>query len=266
MKYRIGDVSKILGLSDQMIRYYEKCGVLNPERSGDGRYRYYTDMDIFMLFDAMRYKEWGINIAEIGDLVANDYYDRLILKLQEYRRNLDQEIAYKEVLKRRVAWMERRLTLCRYNTRNIWVDLLPECYIFRSGESRGEVYDLFTDDTRMTQLIYSSRNISFFDPFAEFKGDHCTWWYIIRREFLEALSIPLFGEYRLLEASPILTTVMDMGNPGDFDGVSFPPLQEYAAKHGYREKGPLFGIIIGRGKENEQFHRMMQVCLPIESL
>ena len=113
MKYRIGDVSKILGLSDQMIRYYEKYGVLNPERSGDERYRYYTDMDIFMLFDAMRYKEWGINIAEIGDLVANDYYDRLILKLQEYRRNLDQEIAYKEVRKRRVAWMERRLTLCR---------------------------------------------------------------------------------------------------------------------------------------------------------
>ena len=88
--------------------------VLNPERSGDERYRYYTDMDIFMLFDAMRYKEWGINIAEIGDLVANDYYDRLILKLQEYRRNLDQEIAYKEVRKRRVAWMERRLTLAAY--------------------------------------------------------------------------------------------------------------------------------------------------------
>lgn len=71
-------------LGYQMIRYYEKCGVLNPERSGDGRYRYYTDMDIFMLFDVMRYKEWGINIAEIGDLVENDYYDRLIRKLQEY--------------------------------------------------------------------------------------------------------------------------------------------------------------------------------------
>ena len=42
-----------------------------------------------------------------------------------------------------------------------------------------------------------------------------------------------------------------MGNPGDFDGVSIPPLQEYAAKHGYKENGPLFGIMIGRGKENE---------------
>ncbi|WP_326839095.1 FAD-dependent oxidoreductase [Clostridium aromativorans] len=37
----MGDVSKILDISDQMIRYYEKLGVITPKRKGDGKYRYY---------------------------------------------------------------------------------------------------------------------------------------------------------------------------------------------------------------------------------
>ena len=60
MLYRIGDVSKHLNISDQMIRYYEKCGVIHPVRSGDGRYRYYSEMDIFLLFEVMKYKQSGM--------------------------------------------------------------------------------------------------------------------------------------------------------------------------------------------------------------
>ena len=57
MGYRIGDVSKMLKISDQMIRYYEKCGLIQPKREGDGKYRTYTDMDVFLIFEAMKYKE-----------------------------------------------------------------------------------------------------------------------------------------------------------------------------------------------------------------
>ena len=78
MKYRIGDVSKMLHISDQMIRYYEKNGVIHPERSGDGQYRLYSEMDVFLLFEAMKYKEWDISIPEINDMISNDYYTTLI--------------------------------------------------------------------------------------------------------------------------------------------------------------------------------------------
>lgn len=68
MEYKIGDVSKILNISDQMIRYYEKLGVIKPKRKGDGKYRYYDAMDVFWLYEAMKYKEWDINIAEVKDM------------------------------------------------------------------------------------------------------------------------------------------------------------------------------------------------------
>ena len=73
MKYRIGDVSKMLHISDQMIRYYEKNGVIHPERSGDGQYRLYSGMDVFLLFEAIKYKEWDISIPEINDMISNAF-------------------------------------------------------------------------------------------------------------------------------------------------------------------------------------------------
>lgn len=45
---RIGDVSKMLQISDQMIRYYEKKGIIHPKRSEDGKYRIYSMADVFM--------------------------------------------------------------------------------------------------------------------------------------------------------------------------------------------------------------------------
>ena len=41
MRYKIGDVAKILGISTDLIRYYEKKGVVSPEKGQHNSYRYY---------------------------------------------------------------------------------------------------------------------------------------------------------------------------------------------------------------------------------
>lgn len=47
MEYKIGEVSKILNISKEMIRYYEKQGILKPSRKEDNNYRTYSVMDVF---------------------------------------------------------------------------------------------------------------------------------------------------------------------------------------------------------------------------
>ncbi len=48
MEYRINDLSKILGISKEMIHYYEKCGAVKPSRSVDNNYRIYTALIILI--------------------------------------------------------------------------------------------------------------------------------------------------------------------------------------------------------------------------
>ena len=49
VKYQIGELASILNISRQMVRYYEECGVISPERVAANNYRMYSAMDYFAL-------------------------------------------------------------------------------------------------------------------------------------------------------------------------------------------------------------------------
>ena len=76
MKYSIGDVSEALNLSREMIRYYEKYGVLKLNRDSENNYRNYEIMDIFWLLESLQYRSWGVGIREIQELRSEDFHIR----------------------------------------------------------------------------------------------------------------------------------------------------------------------------------------------
>ena len=55
MEYKNSEVSKILNISKEMIRYYEKQGILKPSRKEDNNYRTYSVMDV-LLMEIIRYQ------------------------------------------------------------------------------------------------------------------------------------------------------------------------------------------------------------------
>lgn len=266
MNYKIGDVSRMLRLSDQMIRYYEKCGVLQPERSENGKYRSYTDMDIFALFDAMRYKEWGIPIAKIGGIVAEDYFDQMSELLRAYEDQLDEEVKYKSLSLQRVREVRDRLRISQYNTGNVWADLMPACTFYYLGRSSSDEYDAGQLDDRMAELIYSGRYITFFDPYVEYQEQDGEWWYMIQQIYHDQLNLPDYGKIRKEPEHLVLKTVIDMGEKGQFSTEKCKVLLDYAEAHHYETDGSIHGMIIGRGTQNGQYRRMMELWTPIRSL
>lgn len=76
MNYSIGEVSELLHLSRDMIRYYEKQGTIHSKRNKTNNYRYYDEMDIFWLLEAMQHKSWGINISDISKVRMNQYAEQ----------------------------------------------------------------------------------------------------------------------------------------------------------------------------------------------
>ncbi len=68
-EYRIGDVTKLLGLSADTLRYYEKIGLLqNIPRNGSG-IRIYLDKHLSQLKFIQRAQKMNFSLAEIKDLL-----------------------------------------------------------------------------------------------------------------------------------------------------------------------------------------------------
>ena len=92
MDYSIRDVSEILNLSREMIRYYEKYGVISPRRNDENNYRSYSTFDIFMLLDTLQYRSWGIQIKGMQDLRQEDFLQKSRQHLCLYRERLKEEV------------------------------------------------------------------------------------------------------------------------------------------------------------------------------
>ena len=67
---KIGEVSIRSGVSQRMIRHYEKIGLIAPAARRDSGYRDYDQRDVHTLQFIGRARDLGFPIEEIGQLLA----------------------------------------------------------------------------------------------------------------------------------------------------------------------------------------------------
>lgn len=97
--WRIGELAARTGVTPETIRYYERCGLLQPARRTASGYRLYSDRERRRLLFIRRARRLGCSLAEIRDL----------LRLAETSacQPLRQRVV--EILQRRIAECQARL-------------------------------------------------------------------------------------------------------------------------------------------------------------
>lgn len=96
----IKDAKALTGISEQMIRFYEKKNIIHPQRNEENNYRTYTNHDIFLMVMARSYNSLGIPLDEVLQYInltdINDISTKLESKISELE---NQEIWLKEKIK-----------------------------------------------------------------------------------------------------------------------------------------------------------------------
>ena len=96
--FTIGELAREFGVTTRAIRFYEDCGLLDPERAG--RNRVYNARDRIRLKLTLRGKRLGLKLAEVKELV--DMY--------ESRRDTGPQLRrFLGVLARHRSQLEQRL-------------------------------------------------------------------------------------------------------------------------------------------------------------
>lgn len=79
---RISEVAKETGLSVSNIRFYEKKGLLSPERKEESNYRDYTEEDIKRLKQIILYRKMNLSVEMIFMLLNGKASVRTLLERQ----------------------------------------------------------------------------------------------------------------------------------------------------------------------------------------
>ena len=105
-EYLIGDVSRIVGLSRDALRFYEKKGVIRANKKENG-YRYFSDEDIYRLMCIVYRRKMNDSLEEIRESVKDNR------SVASMRQHLEQRIREEEeeILRRRQSIARLSLSL-----------------------------------------------------------------------------------------------------------------------------------------------------------
>src|SRR5699024_10441510 len=118
MQYTIGMVAKKVELSIDTLRYYEKLGLITPQRKTNG-HRFYVKADLEWLAFIKRVKETGLSLKEIqryaqlrkaGHTTLHErmsLLERQVEHLNREKEQLDQNIAF---IQNKIALYQKMLS------------------------------------------------------------------------------------------------------------------------------------------------------------
>ncbi len=115
--YAIGEISRLVDLSQRTIRYYEEIGLLHSVRRIENGKRVYTDSDVRRLKFISRLKVLGLSLAEMVALEKiyrkqrnnREILPKLLQILDERAGQIDERIAQLVALKKEIREYQHRI-------------------------------------------------------------------------------------------------------------------------------------------------------------
>ena len=115
--YAIGELSRLVGLSQRTIRYYEEIGLLHSVRRIENGKRVFTDGDVRRLKFINRLKVLGLSLAEMVALEKiyrrqrnnREILPKLLEILDERAEQVDDRISQLVALKKEIREYQQRL-------------------------------------------------------------------------------------------------------------------------------------------------------------
>ncbi|MBP1756154.1 MAG: MerR family transcriptional regulator [Firmicutes bacterium] len=95
MEYTVQKLSQMAGISTRTLRYYDEIGILKPARINSSKYRIYGQAEVDRLQQIMLYREMGVNLDTIQDILGAKSFDEMealrehLIKLLAQRKQID---------------------------------------------------------------------------------------------------------------------------------------------------------------------------------
>ena len=266
MRYKIGDVARILGISPDLIRYYEEKGVVSPMKDPGNNYRYYDAWDINYLIDCLWYKNFGFGLDQVAEMVTEFTYDRLIDRFEGKSVEILAAIRRQELLLARIREYCERLGGIR--------EYVGRCELRHSGEficyinRHNTTYDNRDELQRLSRewLRYMPFTRRYFEVpedklFGE--GDDYAWGFSLAKPYVEEFGLKVLPPVKRIQPRLCIYSAFKSAGKGKFSARHLDFMTEYAKKNGLTTAGCAFGNLACSVIDDGQPTGYFEVWLPV---
>lgn len=260
MDYSIGSVAKLLGLSVEGVRNYEKYEIITPKRT-DSNYRKYSYLDITSLIRAKAYRSLGFSLKETSLLTNDMQIPQIVDSMLEKRRGLDQECA---LIQAKIAFLDENMAEFEALDQHLnqpRIKMSPGFYRFEYGKNGVISFDDDSVSTFQSWMEYAP----FVHISTRYSNGSVYGGLAIQEKYARLFDIRENDRIKYLPGGlHICVKVMEPDN-GFSDINCTEALKQYAAYHRYEISQDLMGHTILGITKKQEYRRYREVSAKILS-
>lgn len=271
--YSIGEVSRIVKMPVQTIRFLEEKGLISPTRRPDNNYRIYQDAEINRLLNYRWYRDIGCSAKESIELVKDSDLFQFGSRVTRIQHRIERQAYLYEQLALRLK------SYCTLLNPETLANTINVCTPAKSPDMFCSFYARLLDES-VSYLPADQREGRFDDrsylPFTDIifcipkekllnENDNpkTMWGFGIGKEWNEALGPDSLENVRHIPSANTIHTVLRVGSRQTVEerirSVVFP----YAEQEGYTMSDDVWGTLIVELREGDDIVQYLEAWAPI---
>ncbi|HHW03743.1 MAG TPA: MerR family transcriptional regulator [Thermoanaerobacterales bacterium] len=270
MSLKIGEVSKLLNMSVETIRFYESQNIIKPSRKADSKYRIYETWDIFFLMECMKYRSFDISVKDISKILHAESLDFFLQKIDEKQNRINDEIRYNTLLYEKIEQYRSSLETVELNEGNFWIKKIPEQLYFIYLSSQGDQYEeldstnpLFSEWMNFLPFVEFGLHVTLKDLINRNTVDRIQWSLITEKKYADILKLPVNESVKFVPSQLCICTIINAGDKGNLSLKLFNPIMEYLQTSNYKICGDVIGKLLVRVHKSKRYCRYFEVQIPV---
>lgn len=265
--YKIGEVSRIYGLSIDAIRYYESRGILSPQRDKESGYRYYSAWDLNYLLECMRYRSYDFSLSDIEQMIVCDGMEQLERRCRKREAEILLAITRQQHILKQLSSLHQRIARIPQELGEFILEDSPEVIWQRqrTNESLETGLSVETVSQWVKQMPFLEH--TFLIPLSkappEELTDYC-WGFSITPENLNWLHMNIPDTTLYIPSRKSIRTVFSAGEEGSFLESAKRQAIEPIKQKGYQISGSPYGNLLVRIHEDGKMKRYFEIWVPIK--
>ncbi|MGL4336397.1 MAG: MerR family transcriptional regulator [Turicibacter sp.] len=134
--YKIGQLTKTMGVSSHLLKHYEKFDLIYPIKDNDTNYRYYNFGQFGRLIQSKKFRNLGFSIKETSDIINLYTNEQLNTSLKTHMTYLQNEIERLQFQKELTTNLYEDSLNCDAYLNQWFIEMMPTRYILKQSDNK----------------------------------------------------------------------------------------------------------------------------------
>ena len=268
-KYKIGEVARMLSLSNDMLRYYESRGIVTPQKDEQSGYRYYDAWDLNFILDSKWYRSFDFSLSDVEQMINKDNLEALIMRCHQKEEEMlhiiytyQQKLCALAEFRRRADCVKGELGSFEVVTSPAFV--YQKLRFMSEFDCSDETAPLLKQWTDLMPLINHTFLIPLTLTSKEHGFDEYWWGYSLTPEEAIRHHIKITPPVEYIPPRKSIRSVFSAGGRNTFMTSLKSQVMDTLQDKGYVISHSPVGNLIARVHENDEFTRYFEIWVPIE--